>query len=137
MELRSASGWPKPLDAGTGAFAASFWRDGRWLSLGAAHPRHGYVELSNAPDFDEAHRGDPGRVRRYRAALAEALDTAACGGPRWNLNVHSMPSNAYERLGRVATGPLADVVLGNLHGVSCSAAFTDVVAQAFRELVEE
>ena len=66
-----ASGWPKPVDVGTGACTASFWRDGRWLSLGAMHPRHGYVELSNAPDFDEAHRGDPAHVRRYRAVLAE------------------------------------------------------------------
>jgi hypothetical protein len=67
----AASGWPKPVDVGTGACTASFWRDGRWLSLGAAHARHGYVELSNAPEFDEAHRGDPAHVRRYRGALAE------------------------------------------------------------------
>jgi N-formylglutamate deformylase len=72
--------------------------------------------------------------RPYREALKEALDTAACGGPRWHLNLHSMPSNAYERLGRVATGPLADVVLGNLHGQSCSGAFTDLVAKEFRQL---
>jgi N-formylglutamate deformylase len=45
-----------------------------------------------------------------------------------------MPSNAYERLGRVAPGPLADVVLGNLNTQSCSAAFTELVAGAFRQL---
>ena len=94
------SGWPKPVDVGTGACTASFWRDGRWLSLGAVHPRHGYVELSNAPDFDEAHRGDPAHVRRYRALLAEpssaflVADPAADGagatlridrsGPHWS-----------------------------------------------------
>jgi N-formylglutamate deformylase len=43
-----------------------------------------------------------------------------------------MPSNAYERLGRVAPGPLADVVLGDLNGRSCSSAFTQRVAEAFR-----
>jgi N-formylglutamate deformylase len=70
--------------------------------------------------------------RPYRAALASALANAGQGGPRWHLNLHSMPSNAYERLGRVAPGPLADVVLGDLNGVSCSTAFVEQVAQAFR-----
>jgi hypothetical protein len=66
-----AAGWPKPVDVGTGWQTASFGRDGRWLSLGAAHDRHGYVELSNAPEFDESRRGDPAYVRRHRAGLAE------------------------------------------------------------------
>jgi N-formylglutamate deformylase len=72
--------------------------------------------------------------RPYRRALAQALEAAAPQGPRWHLNLHSMPSNAYERLGRVAPGPLADVVLGDLNGQSCSAAFTELVAGAFRQL---
>lgn len=72
--------------------------------------------------------------RPYRHALSQALETAAPQGPRWHLNLHSMPSNAYERLGRVAPGPLADVVLGDLNGQSCSAAFTGLVADAFRQL---
>lgn len=71
--------------------------------------------------------------RPYRQALKLALDAAVARGRRWHLNLHSMPSNAYERLGRVAPGPLADVVLGDLHGHSCGAEFTDVVAQAFRQ----
>jgi hypothetical protein len=71
MSPTPAAGWPKPVDVGTGSQSASFGRDGRWLSLGAAHRRHGYVELSNAPDFDESRRGDPDHVRRYRAGLAE------------------------------------------------------------------
>ena len=78
-----------------------------------------------------AHRVDH-YWRPYRHALARALEAAAPQGPRWHLNLHSMPSNAYERLGRVAPGPLADVVLGNLNGQSCSAAFTELVAGAFR-----
>jgi len=71
--------------------------------------------------------------RPYRRALAQALEAAALQGPRWHLNLHSMPSNAYERLGRVAPGPLADVVLGNLDGRSCSTAFADLVAGAFHQ----
>lgn len=70
--------------------------------------------------------------RPYRRVLAQALQAAATLGPRWHLNLHSMPGNAYERLGRVAPGPLADVVLGDLNGRSCSAAFTALVAGAFR-----
>lgn len=70
--------------------------------------------------------------RPYRSALADALAVAAPQGPRWHLNLHSMPSNAYERLGRVAPGPLADVVLGDLNGLSSSSAFTEFMADAFR-----
>ena len=71
--------------------------------------------------------------RPYRHALTQVLNAAEGQGPRWHLNLHSMPSNAYERLGRVAPGPLADVVLGDLNGHSCSAAFTGLVARAFRQ----
>lgn len=70
--------------------------------------------------------------RPYRHALEQALESAARQGPRWHLNLHSLPSNVYERLGRVAPGPLADVVLGDLHGQSSGAEFTQAVAQAFR-----
>lgn len=71
----------------------------------------------------------------YRSALSEALrDTRTAFGRAWHLNLHSMPSNAYERLGRVSTTPLADVVLGDLHGRSCSPAFTRCVTEAFQAL---
>lgn len=71
--------------------------------------------------------------RPYRQAVSRALQAADVSGRRWHLNLHSMPSNAYERLGRVAPGPLADVVLGDLHGRSCSGEFTQRVAHAFRQ----
>jgi N-formylglutamate deformylase len=71
--------------------------------------------------------------RPYRHALADALAGASTQrGGWWHLNLHSMPSNAYARLG-LADKPLADIVLGNLHGASCDAAFADCVAQAFRQ----
>lgn len=77
--------------------------------------------------------------RPYRHALIQALETARQQyGKRWHLNLHSMPSNAYERLGltqQVAKGKvLADVVLGDLHGTSCSPEFTQFVAAAFKQL---
>lgn len=70
----------------------------------------------------------------YRQALAHALEGASQQhGRRWHLNLHSMPSNAYERLGLPKGKVLADVVLGNLHGAACSADFTAFIAQAFKQ----
>lgn len=71
----------------------------------------------------------------YREALRALIDqTRARHGRAWHLNLHSMPSNAFERLGLSSDRPLADVVLGDLRGVSCSAAFTRCVAEAFESL---
>jgi uncharacterized protein len=69
-------GWPKPLDVGNGEVCASFAGDGSWLSLGRTHPRHGFVELTGAPAFDEACRGQPAAVRRYRHGLTLARHAA-------------------------------------------------------------
>jgi len=54
------------VDAGNGLVSASLTSTGAWLSLGAAHSRHGFVELTGLPPFDPAWRGDPAAVRRYR-----------------------------------------------------------------------
>ncbi len=71
----------------------------------------------------------------YREALRALIDqTRSRHGRAWHLNLHSMPSNAFERLGLSSDRPLADVVLGDLRGVSCSAAFTRCVAEAFESL---
>jgi uncharacterized protein len=73
-EARAA--WPKPLDLGNGQVCASFAVDGSWLSLGRPHPGRGFVELTGAPAFDEALRGRPDAVRRYRRQLALAGNAA-------------------------------------------------------------
>ena len=84
---------------------------------------------------DEVQRRIETCWRPYRQALGDAVQHATAGfGRAWHLNLHSMPSNAYERLGRVSKVPLADVVLGNLHGQSCSPQFTACVAGAFQSL---
>ncbi|MEO8154560.1 MAG: N-formylglutamate amidohydrolase [Rhizobacter sp.] len=68
----------------------------------------------------------------YRQAVQQQLQVVAERFGGWcHLNLHSMPSNAYERLGRPAK-PLADVVLGDLDGSSCAPELLDVVRQAFR-----
>ncbi|MGH3760622.1 glycoside hydrolase family 125 protein [Actinophytocola sp.] len=61
----------KPVDTGNGVLAASFGADGCWLSVGRAHDRHGFVELSGMPPFDERWRRDPDAVRRYRTWMTE------------------------------------------------------------------
>ena len=81
---------------------------------------------------DEAAQRIEQYWRPYRRAFAAQLENAAARhGGYWHLNLHSMPSNAYERLGLPAK-PLADVVLGNRHGTTCDAGFTDLVADAFK-----
>lgn len=70
--------------------------------------------------------------RPYHDALNAALARAAAGGgPRWHLNVHSMPDESYRRLG-LPEKPLADFVLGNLDGSTCDEATMRVVEQALQ-----
>jgi uncharacterized protein len=60
----------KPLDTGTGRLCASFdIATASWLSVGAPHHRHGFVELSALPPFEERLRGDRGATRRYRLEM--------------------------------------------------------------------
>ncbi|MEU6572696.1 glycoside hydrolase family 125 protein [Streptomyces sp. NPDC046805] len=66
-----SAGLPKPLDLGNGLVAGSFGGDGSWLSLGAPHPVHGFVEMLAAPPFDEEQRGDPAAARRHREQLTQ------------------------------------------------------------------
>ncbi|WP_019140256.1 N-formylglutamate amidohydrolase [Noviherbaspirillum massiliense] len=71
----------------------------------------------------------------YHAALAQAIDAAyQRSGAVWHLNLHSMPNNAYERLGIVSPHPLADFVLGDRDGTTCEPAFVALVASELRAL---
>jgi len=60
----------KPLDVGNGIVAGTLTPNGRWLSLGVAHPVHGRVVLSDAAAFPDDQRLDQSAVRAYRAGLA-------------------------------------------------------------------
>jgi N-formylglutamate deformylase len=68
--------------------------------------------------------------RPYHAALEAAL-AAVADGPRWHLNVHSMPDDSYRRLG-LPEAPLADVVLGNLDGATSDQATLELLAAPLR-----
>jgi hypothetical protein len=69
---------------------ASFDRDGAWLSLGTPHSRHGFVELSALPRFDERRRGDAAAVRRYRGLMIESrFAFLRLDSPGWGRQVHA------------------------------------------------
>lgn len=69
----------------------------------------------------------------YRDALNHAFDQSrtAFGGV-WHLNLHSMPDNAYERLGLGKGRQLADFVLGDRDGTTCEPGFIDIVEQSLK-----
>lgn len=120
--------------------------DGRWPEPLRPGPktRLGYGLIwrnmdRDTPIYDrklsvEEVRGRIDRCYRpYHAALSEAIETAyARFGAVWHLNLHSMPNNAYERLGIDSPHPLADFVLGDRDGTTCDAAFVELVASELR-----
>ena len=70
----------------------------------------------------------------YRDALGREVEAAAHAfGGVWHLNLHSMPNNAYERLGLNPGRPLADFVLGDRDGSTCEPGFIEVVERSLRE----
>lgn len=54
-------------------------------------------------------------------------------GALWHLNLHSMPNDAYERLGVVSDRPLADFVLGDRDGSTCEPAFVELIESFLRD----
>lgn len=71
----------------------------------------------------------------YRSALEGEIDRAVERfGCVWHLNLHSMPSNAYARLGLNPKKPLADFVLGDRDGSTCEPGFIDLVERSLRDL---
>jgi uncharacterized protein len=60
----------KPLDVGNGIVSGTLTPNGRWLSLGVAHPLHGRVVMTDADAFPDEKRLDQPAVRAYRASLA-------------------------------------------------------------------
>ena len=77
--------------------AGTLGADGRWLTLGVAHPAHGRVVLTSAPRFDETRRRDQSEVRRYRAALA-ARDRAGYGLDAGEAQGHELLEAALPRI---------------------------------------
>lgn len=67
--------------------------------------------------------------RPYHEALArKTAELYEQFGALWHLNLHSMPSDAYEVLG-LPTKALADFVLGDRQGTTCAPEFVAVVQE--------
>ena len=72
--------------------------------------------------------------RPYHAALAQAIrwSVERFGGV-WHLNLHSMPSDVYARLG-TPDKHLADFVLGDRDGTTCDPAFIHLIGETLQSL---
>jgi N-formylglutamate deformylase len=122
-----ASPWPQPLAPGpkTRLGYGLIWRN---------------ID-SSTPIYDRKLSVEDvqGRIDRYyrpyHAALSDAIDGAYRRfGRVWHLNLHSMPNNAYARLGIDSPHPLADFVLGDRDGSTCEPAFVAGVESELRAL---
>ena len=71
--------------------------------------------------------------RPYHAALAQAIDASVQRfGGVWHLNLHSMPNDVYQRLGRTDVPPLADFVLGDRDGTTCVPEFIHLIGDTLK-----
>ncbi|MEG0150991.1 MAG: N-formylglutamate amidohydrolase [Comamonas sp.] len=68
--------------------------------------------------------------RPYHAVLERAIDASVARfGAVWHLNLHSMPNDVYQRLGRTDAPPLADFVLGDRDGTTCAPEFIRLIGE--------
>lgn len=69
----------------------------------------------------------------YHAVLAKAIqERYEEFGALWHMNLHSMPNDAYERLGLRSERPLADFVLGDRDGTTCEPEFVKLIEEVLR-----
>ena len=70
--------------------------------------------------------------RPYPAAVAQAIRWSVDRfGGVWHINLHSMPSDVYQRLG-TPDKHLADFVLGDRDGTTCDPAFIGLIGQTLQ-----
>lgn len=70
--------------------------------------------------------------RPYHAELAKAIEWSMDRfGGVWHINLHSMPSDVYQRLG-TPDKHLADFVLGDRDGTTCDPAFIGLIGQTLQ-----
>jgi N-formylglutamate deformylase len=122
-----ASPWPQPLAPGpkTRLGYGLIWR--KLDKTTAIYDRKLSVE--------EVRQRIDRYYRPYHAALAQAIESAHQRfGAVWHLNLHSMPNNAYARLGIDSPHPLADVVLGDRDGSTCEPEFVALVESELKAL---
>ena len=83
----------------------------------------------------EVQRRIDGYWRPYHAQLQQAIDASVQRfGAVWHLNLHSMPNDVYQRLGRTDSPPLADFVLGDRDGTTCAPEFIHLIGDELKGL---
>ena len=120
--------WPTPLTPGpkTAQGLGLVWQriimDGQPAALYAVKPTVAQIQ----------HRIER-YWRPYHAALQQAIDASVQRfGAVWHLNLHSMPSDVYRRLGRTDAPPLADFVLGDRDGTTCAPEFIHLIGDTLK-----
>lgn len=115
-----AEPWPEPLSPGE---KTRLGKGLIWTKLDAASR----IYDRPLPAAEVRKRIDQFYIP-YHRALSEAIDQRyQTFGALWHLNLHSMPSNAYERMGIQTSNKLADFVLGDRDGTTCSEEFIGLV----------
>jgi N-formylglutamate amidohydrolase len=76
------------------------------------------------------------RIDQYYAPYYRALEhrfgqLQEQFGVVWHLNAHSMPSDTLGQMSPGSSRPLADVVLGDLDGITCDPTYTGIVEDFF------
>ena len=122
------SAWPLPLAPSekTRLGIGLIWRDACKNGHDLIYQR----KLSVAEVQNRINR----YYKPYHAAMQAEIEAVyARFGAVWHLNLHSMPSDAYEGLQIQSAHRLADVVLGDRDGTTAAPEFTALVANAFRQ----
>ena len=120
--------WPTPLQPGpkTQQGLGLIWQ--HIVKDGVSHPL--YTRKRTAAEV--RHRIEH-YWRPYRTQVQKAIDTSVQRfGGVWHLNLHSMPSDVYLRLGRTDAPPLADFVLGDRDGTTCAPEFIHLIGDTLR-----
>lgn len=120
--------WPVPLAPSikTQQGLGLIWQ--RISKDGVATPLYGRKRTVAEIEHRIAHYWRP-----YHAALAQAIDASVARfGAVWHLNLHSMPNDVYQRLGRSDAPPLADFVLGDRDGTTCAPEFIHLIGDTLQ-----
>ncbi len=121
-----AEPWPEPLEPGE---KTRLGKGLIWRRMDKATPIYDRrLTLAEVRHRIQAY------YQPYHAALSDAIQrTVQRFGAVWHLNLHSMPNDAYERLGRKSEHPLADFVLGDRDGTTCEPEFIALIETALRD----
>lgn len=112
--------WPEPLSPGE---KTRLGKGLIWTRL------DGNTNIYDHPlSVSEVRKRIDHYYKPYHATLSAAIESRYRQfGGLWHLNLHSMPHNAYERMGIQSDRKLADFVLGDHDGKTCSPEFIALI----------